>query len=168
MNTISQRHFSRNDCCLPIKYATLKDCKYSKSTLYNISKTGMYFESARKLKPKSNITIIMPKRSLPAAGSGWFHYYLGQIIWCRRIQGESGTCFGYGVRLSKCGQQEDGEDAQEICQLCDMCNTAAPCDEIKIIDDHIYLCTACYTHFNSLPDGYFKNDVIRFLKGNVV
>ena len=168
MGTVTQRHFSRDECCLPIKYATLADRKYWESTLYNISKTGMYFESVRALNPDSNIKIIMPKQSRSTAGSRWYHFYLGQIIWCRRIRGKSGPCYGYGVRLSKCGQKEDGGDAQAICQLCDMCNEPAPCDEINTIDDHVYLCTPCYARFDSLPDGHFKNSIIRILKGNVI
>ena len=168
MDAVSQRHFSRSDCCLPIKFARSEDRHYCESTLYNISRTGMYFESAEAVRPQSNVQIIMPKPSPSAPESGEYQYYAGQIMWCRRVQGKSGACFGCGIRLSKCGQQADGEDAHLICQLCDMCNEATPCDEIETIDCHIYLCPSCFSYLSALPDGQLKSAVIRFLKGNVI
>jgi hypothetical protein len=92
-----RRKHERIQCETPILHNTSPADFFYKGTMYNFSKTGLYFESNEDLLPGHEIAISIKKP--PQQFLKKSHQYFDvKIMWCFEIQGSSHQV-GYGAKI---------------------------------------------------------------------
>ena len=51
---------------------------------------------------------------------------------------------------------------------CELCGEIASYKELHKADDHVCLCSCCFTHLETLSEGEIKESIRRFLIRNVI
>jgi hypothetical protein len=164
----SKRLYPRNDCRAAAVFTMTGGSDYAACRILNCSKNGLYGESGEAVAPEADLDVIMPGYTPSACGPERFQFYETRCAWCRPIPDSEHPCYGFGLRVIKRGHQKGGTDAEPICQTCDLCASAIPCDEVRRIDDLVYLCPVCHRHVQSMPPGHLRRSMRRLLMGNVV
>ena len=92
-----RRENERKKCETPILHNTTPPDFFYRGTMYNFSKSGLYFESNEDLSRGDQISISIknPPRQFPNKSKQYFDV---KIIWCDLLQGSSYQ-IGYGARL---------------------------------------------------------------------
>ena len=168
MSSLQRRILPRTTHKSPIQYAYLDSNEYNDSMIYNVSKTGIYFENFDPVQPQSKIRIKMVNYSPTAKGVEAARFYLGKTRWCRELSLSETTLFGIGVQLLAKSNHKDYSDLLRISQTCDLCGRTIPSETITELDKCIELCQNCCKSMGKIPEGKGKDMVKRFLMGNVV
>lgn len=168
MTTTTRRAFPRIYYEAPIKYAYDKGSHYFDATMYNSSKSGMYFEPDRSFQPESKVYIVMINHSPFNYGPEAYRSYKGIIKWCGEMPRNNDFCYGVGVQFLTKSHEVFEADIQGINRECDLCGGMTPYEEIQKTKDFVCLCQYCFKHLESLPKGKIKEAIERFLIGNVI
>ena len=168
MSALKERASPRNEYKAPIIYATPDKEKYVRARLRNSSVAGMYFESERGVTPGMDICIKMVNHSPESCGPEAYKAYLANVRWCQEIINSDRFHYGIGTqylikslvdhRVTRCGKEAS----------CTLCDIRIPFGQIHESDPCVYLCTDCFKHLQSIPDGFLKECVTDFMIGNVL
>ena len=92
-----RRENERIKCETPILHNTIPPDFFYRGTMYNFSKSGLYFESNEDLSRGDQISISI--KNTPQQFINKSHQYFDvKIVWCDVLQGSSYQ-IGYGARL---------------------------------------------------------------------
>lgn len=163
MNTYVKRAGNRNRYEAPIMWADFNTKNYYHAKTLNISENGMYFETVCAPKMKSNICIKPLNALQNKNGLELYNFYEAKVKWFRDLADVDAPLYGVGVQFLVKSQTIDGPE-----HLCSLCEENIPYGAIHSIDEFVYLCSHCFKHFKSLPDGRIKKSVKDFLIGNVI
>ncbi len=152
MPSFVTRTFPRTYCETPIKYGDFSTNHYNISKMLNFSKNGMYFEIRDPMAPESDICILMVDYAANAYGPEAFRSYLGTTKWCRELTSFDYGRYGIGVQLIAKSHDICGANPQQIVHPCDMCNTLTAPHEIRLVEEYVYLCPACFDKLAVLQD----------------
>jgi hypothetical protein len=146
-----------------IMWADFNTDSYNWGKTCNCSHGGMCFETDCAAKTETDIRIktlnYLPNTSGPEA----YRVYEAKVKWCRGLAAADAPRYGVGVQyLIKC-QHIEGPDYP-----CSLCGDIIPYGKIHCVDRFVYLCSSCFKHYQSLPDGMTKKCVMDFLIGNVI
>ena len=163
MNARVKRADDRRSYEAPIMWADFNTENYFRAKILNSSEGGMYFETECATEPKANIR-IKPLNYLPNTnGPEAYKFYEAKVKWQRNLTTTDASRYGVGVQFLVKSQTIDGPD-----HLCSFCEENIPYGEIHSIDEFVYLCSHCFKHYKSLPDGTIKKSIKDFLIGNVI
>lgn len=168
MGAYSKRAYPRIQNEGPIKFTHYRQGHYFDSRMYNSSKGGMYFEPDHALEPESKIYIVMVNYSPAAYGAEAYRCYKAIIRWCRQVSDKEASHYGVGVQFLEKSHEILDPDLQGLKRACDLCGVMVSDDDIHKTDDFVYLCPHCFKHLNAFPDGIIKENIERFLIGNVI
>jgi hypothetical protein len=159
MKPFMTRIFPRTYCETPIKYRDFITNHYNNSKMLNFSKNGMYFEIRDPLAPESDICVLMVDYSPNAYGPEAFKSYLGTTKWCRELTNFDYGRYGIGVQLIAKSHDICSVNPQQIVHPCDMCSKPTAPDEIRLVEEYVYLCPACFDKLAVLPDDAAKKSL---------
>ncbi|MDM8524862.1 PilZ domain-containing protein [Desulfococcaceae bacterium HSG8] len=150
--TCNYRAHCRDNHEASIRYSNLNAVDYHEAKMYNISDSGMYFESEHNgVHRGSEIFIKVPENRDVYTRDG----YRAEVMWCREIPKDgAGACYGIGVRF--------------VVNRCDHCGEKFPHREIHKTDNFLFLCSDCLRRLENLPGGKLKGSVENYLMGNVI
>ena len=154
----------RNECERPVMYADCDTVCYYDGKIYNRSSGGMYFESARAPRLKSDI-FIKPKTLLvESCADRGAKAFRARVIWFREIEMVDAPCFGVGVQY----MVNSHVNALEATYACDLCGDRIAFRDIRIMEGEVYSCRNCYRQLEELPRGKVTDCLSDFLMGNVL
>ena len=163
MNAYIKRAGNRSRYEAPIMWADFNTKNYYRAKTLNISENGMYFETDYAPKTKANIRIKPLNYLHNTNGPEVYKFYEAKVKWFRDLADTDASLYGVGVQFLVKSQTIDGPD-----HLCSLCEENIPYGEIHSIDEFVYLCSHCFRHFKSLPNGTIKKSIKDFLIGNVI
>lgn len=147
----------------PIIWGNFNTEDYYKAKTYNYSESGIYFETDYAPKVNSNIC-IKPLNYLPNTnGPEAYQFYEAKVKWCRHLSAKEVICYGIGAQYLVKSQTIDGPG-----HPCSLCGEIIPYGKIHSVEEFVYLCSHCFNHYKSLPDGMIKKSIKDFLIGNVI
>lgn len=158
-NFIPRRH-SRYDVETPIRIAKQNTENVLPANMLNISNGGMYFESSYEIDPHSNVCIwLEQKLRISDKDIQIYDFYRSRVLWCQ--ENKTRNALGVGVQhVHKCRNEWVPEF------LCSVCDDPIPLGKVHFVQDFVYLCPECYQQIESCS-GKFRNEMLRFLQGNV-
>ena len=163
MSGYIKRLGERNCYETPIIWADFNTENYCRGKTCNCSHSGMCFETDCAAKTDTNIRIkilnYLPNTNGPEA----FRLYEAKVKWCQDLPVKDAPRYGIGVQYLVKSQNIEGPDYQ-----CSLCGDIIAYGEIQRIEEFVYLCGPCFKHYQSLPDGVLKKNVMDFLIGNVI
>jgi hypothetical protein len=163
-----QRNFPRTHYEAPIQYGRTNADGFLDARMFNFSKGGLYFEPSQPLSPNSDIYIVMRNYSPGTYGPEAYKSYIARIKWCDQIVKTEGRIYGAGVQFLERSHELLGSETQAVRIACDLCGTLIPSSEVCQTEDTVYLCSSCYKHLTSIPEGKLRETIHRFLLGNVI
>jgi hypothetical protein len=102
MNKMDERRvFERYDHDAPIIYVYHDTDRFMPAVMCNYSSDGMCFKTPHKIKPGSEIYIMMENYSLDAIHNDLYEGYFAEVRWCRRHSEPAGTGYQVGVKYYK-------------------------------------------------------------------
>jgi len=164
----SKKAFPRIHQEASIKYAEHDTDQYSDSIIYNYSKYGLYFEPDQKLQPESDVSIIMVNYARGAYGAEAYRSYLARVKWCKPIPEAGYSRYGVGVQIMEKSHDLRCNEMIGLNQACDMCGAVVPSESLNYMAAQISLCSHCDKHLEAFPNGIIKDNIQRFLLGNVI
>jgi len=163
MSAYVKRAGNRSVYEAPIMWADFNTENYYPAKTFNSSEGGMYFESDYAPKTKINIRIktlnYLPNTNGPEA----YKFYEAKVKWCRDLPTTDASRYGVGVQYLVKSQNIEGTDYP-----CSLCGEIIPYGKIHSVEEFVYLCSHCFNHYKSLPDGMIKKSIKDFLIGNVI
>ncbi|MGA8181134.1 MAG: PilZ domain-containing protein [Desulfobacterales bacterium] len=147
----------------PIIWSDFNTENYYRGQTCNCSHGGMCFETDCAAKAETNIRIktlnYLPDTNGPEA----YRFYEAKVKWCRDLPAAEAPRYGVGVQYVVKSQNIEGPDYP-----CSLCGDIIPHGKIHCVEEFVYLCSSCFKHYQSLPDGMIKKGVMDFLMGNVI
>ncbi|MCP4111536.1 MAG: hypothetical protein GY749_39435 [Desulfobacteraceae bacterium] len=168
MKAHSKRAYPRINYEAPIKYAHYNKGRFSDSRMFNSSEGGLYFELGHALEPESKIYIVMVNYSPSKYGAEAYRFYTALIRWCKEVSYEDSVRFGVGVQFIEKRHEVSEPNLYGLFRACDLCECMVPEYEIHMRDDYVSLCPHCFKHMEAFPEGIIKDNIERFLIGNVI
>jgi len=162
----SDRRFQiRENVNVPILYAKDHDESYHLAMIHNVSMNGMFFESNQRFL-KGECFFIKINKSLPGFESVTpYDACAAKVKWCEKTDIDSNYKVGVKqVGKAKVVKKKPVDPSIPCCELCG--NTSMP--EIVKTDEHVCLCLNCFTRVSQLSGKAFKDNINRFMVGNVI
>jgi hypothetical protein len=163
MKANSKRNYQRMSQNSPICFAHFNTEDFHDALMCNICPAGMYFESDSFLRQNSDIHIKVVNQLPERKSTGAYNFYRANVKWCKEISQNDPPWFGAGVQFTVRSQSAGGP-----VYLCGLCGDVIPGGKIHQIEDFVYLCSACFNHFEELPDGKLKEIAEGFMNGNIL
>lgn len=158
----TERAFPRILCKTPIRYAEFNSEDFHDAIALKTSKGGVYFETREIVHPQADICIRTVDYLPDTDGPEAYSFYRAQVRWCKEIRGKE-VCCGVGVQYRATSHRDRGPTYS-----CGLCGRYIPYGKIQIIDDFVYLCSACRKRLRDLRDGRIKNSIVSYILGNVI
>ena len=147
----------------PIIWADFNTENYYPGKTCNCSHGGMCFETDCAAKTETNIRIKTLNYSPNANGPEAYRIYEAKVKWCRDLPYEDKRRYGVGVQYLIKSQNIEGPDYP-----CSLCGDIISYGKINCVEEFVYLCSPCFKHYQSLPEGMPKKGIMDFLIGNVI
>ena len=146
-----------------IMWADFNTENYHHAKTCNCSHGGMCFETDYAPKLTTNIRIktlnYLPNTNGPEA----YKFYEAKVKWYRDLPTIDKPHYGVGVQYLIKSHKVEGPNYP-----CSLCGDNISYGKIHCIEEFVYLCSPCFKHYQSLPDGMIKKSVMDFLIGNVI
>jgi hypothetical protein len=168
MSALIKRAYSRGTYEAPIMYANYDTENYYHAKMYNSGLGGMYFESERAIKPGSEICIKMVNYPSVESGPESFKAYRARVKWCKKTRKTGSSCYGIGIQYLAKSQTVYDMNVLGLSCSCDLCGEKVPSEEILENEDLVCLCINCFNYLKELPEGKTKENIKKFLIGNVI
>jgi hypothetical protein len=168
MSATIQRACQRTAHQVPIKYALLDTNRFHPTRTYDVSSSGLCYETHEPLKPGTDVCIVMENYAPGSSGLEGYLSYVATIRWTHLISSNGTERYAAGARFITCSHDLITAEAQLPQHLCDLCGTRMPLNRIDTTNAGAQLCAHCKKHFNSIPSDKIRRCVERFMVGNVI
>lgn len=147
----------------PIVWADFNTDNFCRGKICNSSNSGMCFETDCTAEAETNIRIKTLHYLPDTAGPEAYRFYEAKVKWCRGMPAAKIPRYGIGVQYLVKSENVEGPD-----HPCSLCGDIIPYGNIHCVEEFVYLCSPCFKHYRSLPEGMIKKGVMDFLIGNVI
>jgi hypothetical protein len=158
----------RMNCMFPVECSGGKHGDPFEATVWNMSDSGVYLETARELGPGENLTLSFPRGLLEDMGISLPGEGTGVVTWTCTMEFDEAVVYGAGVELFFPDRAGKGAGAGEVAYDCDVCGGAVTSGEhLVTLGDIIRMCGSCGRNVINLPNSLHVV-ASRFLMGNVL
>jgi ribosomal protein L32 len=168
MSATIQRACPRTAHQVPIRYALLDTNRFHPTRTYDVSSSGLCYETHEPLKPGTDVCIVMENYAPGRSGLEGFRSYVASIRWTQLLSSNGTERYATGARFITCSHDLITTETQLPHHICDLCGTRMPLNKMEATLAGAQLCASCNKHYHSIPSAKIRRCVERFMVGNVV